>query len=178
MTLVISPPRGAAVAVARVDGGQPLAMPGIQIDLRDQSMLKYRCAVDPNALWLLRRLFEQWLGERNVSPVDAEDLVVVMNELCSSSVVHGTGEEIQLRAYLGDGDITIQVVGRPLSSPVAEDEVAVARLLSTHLTIDATEQYSMLTARSPFTLSDPMLTSAAPAAPAPGAAMGSLQARP
>ena len=129
-----------------------MPMPHVVIDPRDQSVLTYRCAVNPNALWLLRRLFEQWLGERHVSPDDAEELVVVMNELCSSAVVHGNGEEVVLRASLGEGDITIQVVGHQPSSPVSEDEIAVARSLSADLTIDVTDQCATLTSRRPVTI--------------------------
>ena len=121
-------------------------------DLRDESVLAYRCAVSQDALWLLRRLVEQWLADRHVSAEDSDDLVVVVNELCSSAVVHGTGEEIEVTARLQDGEVTIKVVGHAPSSPVDVEEIALARSLSAELIVDVTPHRAVLTSRRPVRL--------------------------
>jgi anti-sigma regulatory factor (Ser/Thr protein kinase) len=116
-------------------------------DLRDDTVLTYRCAVTPDSLWLLRRLFEQWLAERHVASEDADDLIVVVNELCSSVVVHGRGDDIEVDARLVDSDVHVEVVGHDPQSAVDPDEIALARSLSSDLTVEVTPYRTRLACR-------------------------------
>ncbi|HVF19675.1 MAG TPA: ATP-binding protein [Mycobacteriales bacterium] len=124
-------------------------------DLRDDSVLTYCCAVTPHALWLLRRLLEQWLAERHVAADDADDLVVIVNELCSSAVVHGNGEEIEVSARLVDHDVHVEVVGHAPQSAVEPAEIALARTLSADLDVEMSPHRAVLRCRRPVRLTQP-----------------------
>ncbi len=121
-------------------------------DLRDETLLSYRCAITPDALWLLRRLFEQWLTEQRVSADDIDDLVVVVNELCSSVVVHGRGEEIDVHANLRDGEVRLEVRGSEQHSDVHPAEIALARTLCRTVEVRRTARRATLTCARPVTL--------------------------
>ena len=121
-------------------------------DLRDESVLSYRCAVTPDALWLLRRLLEQWLTERHVSGEDIDDLVVIVNELCSSIVVHGHGEEIDVTARLVDREVRVEVTGSDCEPDVDSDEIALARTLCADLDVRRTASRATLACRRAVTL--------------------------
>ena len=116
-------------------------------DLRDDSVLSYHCAITPDALWLLRRLFEQWLGERHVVADDAEDLVVIVNELCTAAVLHCRGEEIEVIGRLVGADMLVEVVGHKPSSPVSSAEISLARSMTDELSVQMGPSRTTLTGR-------------------------------
>lgn len=97
--------------------------------LRDESVMTYRCPVTPNALWLLRQLLAQWFTDRRVAPEDIDDLVVIVNELATSVVVHNCDDEIMVRAQLRDGEARLEVAEHDPTSPPSAAETVLSEAL-------------------------------------------------
>ncbi len=117
------------------------------LDLRDRSVLSYRCAVTPDALWLLRQLLSQWFTDQRVAPEDVDDLVVIANELCTSVVVLGHDDEIAVRAQLRDGEARVEVAEHDPVTPPTPDEMVLSSALGDEVVVRSTHHLTRIACR-------------------------------